>query len=122
MEQPDTTPHKQGLCVSHPLLHTPSVTDLLQGMVVSAGLALPCYEGPGGELVVVEQADDHHHHHCHHHDDDDDLNKLQFSCKKKKTHKKREREGLRSIIQTIQTKSNNKTVNKTQRPNVRETI
>lgn len=59
------------------------VTDLLQGMVMSAGLALPCYEGPGGELVVVEQADDHHHHHCHHHDDDDDLNKLQFSCTNK---------------------------------------
>lgn len=47
---------------------------------MSAGLALPRYEGPRGELVVVEQADDHHHHHCHHHDDDDDLNKLQFSC------------------------------------------
>lgn len=47
---------------------------------MSAGLALPSYEGPRGELVVVEQADDHHHHHRHHHDDDDDLNKLQFSC------------------------------------------
>lgn len=45
-----------------------------------AGLALPRYERPGGELVVVEQADDHHHHHSHHNDDDDDLNKLQFSC------------------------------------------
>lgn len=59
---------------------TQSATDLLQGMVVPAGLALPCYERPGGELVVVEQADDHYHHHCHDHDDDDDLNKLQFSC------------------------------------------
>lgn len=56
--------------------------DLLQGVVVPAGLALPCYEGPGGELVVVEQADDHHHHHGHHHNDDDNLNKLQFSCTK----------------------------------------
>lgn len=56
---------------------------------MSASLALPCYEGPGGELVMVEQADDHHHHHRHHHDDDDDLNKLQFSCTK---HTKR-REG-----------------------------
>lgn len=74
--------------------HTQSVTDLLQGMVMSAGLALPCYERPGGELVVVEQADDHHHHHRHHHDDDDDLNKLQFSC----TNKQREREGLASNI------------------------
>lgn len=53
-------------------------------MVVSAGLALPRYEGPGGELVVVEQADDHHHHHRHHHNDDDDLNELQFSCNTQK--------------------------------------
>lgn len=69
-------------------------TDLLQGMIVPAGLALPCYEGPGGELVVVEQADDDHHHHCHHHDDDDDLNKLQFSC----TNTQKERGGLASCF------------------------
>lgn len=63
---------------------------------MSAGLTLPRYEGPGGELVVAEQADDHHHHHRHHHDDDDDLNKLQFSCMKR-----RERERGRNIRHTV---------------------
>lgn len=76
---------------------TPSVTDLLQGVLVSAGLALPRYEGPCGELVVVEQADDHYHHHRHHHDDDDDLNKLQFSCAntQKEIERKRKGEGIK---------------------------
>lgn len=69
------------------------LTDLLQGVLMPAGLALPCYEGPGGEFVVVEQADDHHHHHRHHHDDNDNLNKLQFSCA--------ETETLRGLVSNI---------------------
>ncbi len=89
-EQLNTNPTQTvSFCLSLALKLIQSGTDLLQGMVMSAGLALPCYEGPGGELVVVEQADDHHHHHCHHHDDDDDLNKLQFSC----TNTQKQREG-----------------------------